>query len=83
MKIEMEPTAQLVQMAGADGRTQICARVWKGRTANGLEVQVLVAQVAARSAADQSELQLALFELHQAPLEQLPPPRAFPLRMVI
>lgn len=76
MKISMESTEQVVEIVGEHTGP---ARVWIGRTENGIEVQVLVARVAITRDADSAEFDRDLIEQHAPP----PTVQAFPLRMVL
>jgi hypothetical protein len=85
MKAEIESTEQVVEVGTGDvgGRGRyVSARVWTGRTARGVPVQMLVLHVAVAKDADSA--QFAEFE---ADLKETPAPRpeamAFPLRMVL
>lgn len=59
MRITIEPTSRIVTVVGKNG-AEIPARVWQGRTGNGLEVAVLVTRVCADRDDDLTELELTL-----------------------
>lgn len=74
MKLDVESTEQLVSIG--EGRV---ARVWVGRTAEGIPVQLLVARVAVPEAQDQSPFLAALVGTHAPP----PVEPAFPRWMLL
>jgi len=55
------------------------ARLWEGRTASGVEVQMLVTRVAANEESDLSEFMRELTEQRKPEFPVL----AFPLRMIL
>ena len=86
MKITIESTSQMVQLWAADNTPRqtpktepILARVWKGHTESGIEVQCLITRIAAPKDANLEQFER---ELNEQPA---PPPeyRAFPLKMII
>jgi hypothetical protein len=58
VKIHIEPTSRIVTVAAGAG--EIPARVWQGRTENGIEITCLVTRIAAHVEADRAELEAAL-----------------------
>lgn len=86
MKITIESTTQIVQLWAADGTPRqipetapILARVWKGYTESGIEVQCLIPRIAAPTDADRTEFERELEEQPAPPPEVL----AFPLKLLI
>jgi hypothetical protein len=66
-QITMWPTQELVTLSSED-----LARVWKGHTPKGVEVRVLVAALASREGADDSELASALESVSNPLVDQKP-----------
>lgn len=85
MKITMESTTQLVEIATGGGGSRaagIPARVWVGTTEQGIPVQVLVTRIAVSVDEQQEAFARELAEQvvrHAAP----PEPAAFPARLVL
>lgn len=76
MKIELEPTAQIVHINGTTA-----ARVWIGTTEHGVEIQAVIARIAVPAAAKEECDRIAEL-LIEAPRPQ-PDHRAFPDRFII
>lgn len=74
MKLILEKTDQIVEVNGH------AARVWLGKTGNGVPVQVLIPRIAVERTEDTSEFERELVE-QGVPLA--PEVRAFPLRLVL
>lgn len=77
MKLTMQPTDQIVTVSRVHG--DIRARVWRGKTERGDEVQVLVTRIAVHNDSDQSQFEAELQEM-PAPQAELP---AFPMRLIL
>jgi hypothetical protein len=75
MRITIESTERIVELNGTP------ARIWEGETAAGVKVVCLVAQIAARTDQDQSELEADLQECHAPPSAD--GVKAFDLRMFL
>ncbi len=75
MKITIESTTQTVHI----GEGGYHARVWKGRTESGIEVQCLIARVAVPIESDQGQFER---ELHATDAPR-PEPAAFPMRIIL
>lgn len=78
MKIEIEPTTKIVDVA-VHGPNAVKARVWQGKTGRGVPVTLLVLRVACDRDEDNSELEREL-------VEQAPPGagvEAWPSRMLL
>jgi hypothetical protein len=74
MKLILESTTQIVEVNGH------AARVWQGKTDNGVPVQVLISRVAVERTEDASEFDRELVE-QDVPID--PAARAFPLRLIL
>jgi hypothetical protein len=77
LTVSISPTRQIIDLVTPTGTVQ--ARVWTGKSAGGVDVQVLVTRIAAHDNADQTELEAELTELPGP----IPDHQAFPLRMVL
>lgn len=75
MTITMHSTDQIVEVQGG-----IRARVWQGKTASGIEVQVLVTRIALHKDSDCSQFER---ELEETPAPKAAGQGAFPLRMIL
>ncbi len=73
MKIEIESTTKIVQL------NNIPARVWVGKTENGIPVHCYITRIAVARDADASEFERELQE-HKPPTAEI---QAIPLRMVL
>jgi hypothetical protein len=74
MQITIENTSRTVEVNG------VPARIWEGKTASGIAVQVLVTRIAVLTETEND------FSQFEAELEETKPPsavQAFPLRMVL
>lgn len=79
MKITIESTTRIVQIATESGSAMVPCRVWEGETDSGIKVQVLVTRIAAAQSDDLSQFARELTEC-RAPSADV---QAFPLRMII
>jgi len=80
MKITLESTDHVIQVAPKPGGNEVRGRVWQGETAAGVPCFAVVALIAADPLADQEEFERDLQE-HAAPKPETV--KAFPLRMVL
>jgi hypothetical protein len=79
MKIILESTSKIVQFSTQRGQRPYEARVWRGHTESGIEIQVLIPRIAVVETENQSQFEEELKEC-KAPM---PEPQAFPMRMLI
>lgn len=79
MKITIESTDQMVTIEAGDGGT-IPARVWRGRTEQGVECQVLVTRIAVPRGADNNAFER---ELQECPPTRAEGPHAYDLHYFI
>lgn len=79
MELTIHSTTKVVAIT-TEGGDMVPARVWEGKTKDGVAVALLVTRVAVDEKADQAAFQKDLEE-HQAPTEAVV--EAFPLRMVL
>jgi hypothetical protein len=79
MKITIESTDRIVELADEAGRVTVLARVWEGETASGIKVQCLVTRIVAGKGEDLSQFARELQET-RAPQAEL---QAFPLRLIL
>ncbi len=79
MRITIENTDQIVTVETREGG-KIPARVWKGRTDQGIECQVLVTRIAVARGDDNSAFER---ELQEHPPARAEGPRAYDLRYFI
>lgn len=73
MKIEIESTSKIVELDG------VPARIWEGKSQNGVKVICFITRIAVENEAEQQEFLNELFE-------QRPPSaaaEAFPLRLIL
>lgn len=77
MQVTLESTTKLVTLI-VDG-TQIPARVWEGRTANGIPCHAFITRIGVAKDADSSEFERDLQE-HAAPTPEI---QAIPLRLIL
>lgn len=75
MKITIENTDQIVTVETADG-SKVPARVWRGRTEQGVECQLLVTRIAVARGDDNSAFER---ELQECPPARVEGPRAYDL----
>lgn len=79
MKITIENTDQIVELL-MNG-SSIPARLWKGKTESGIEVNVMVTRIAIASTEDQAAFQRELQETPTTRAESYA--TIFPLRLVL
>ena len=79
MKITIENTNQIVELI-ANG-TSIPARLWKGETEGGIEVNVLVTRIGVDASEDQAAFQAELQETPTTRVESYA--TIFPLRLIL
>lgn len=79
MRITIENTDQIVSIETRDGSTAP-ARVWRGRTEQGVECQLLVTRIAVARGDDNSAFER---ELQECPPARADGPRAWDLRNFI
>jgi len=80
MKITLESTNRIVQVASGTHTGTVSGRVWQGKTESGIPVAVVITSLAVEAAQDQRQFQQE-FQEHAAP--QPYAAMAFPLRFVI
>jgi hypothetical protein len=80
MKITIESTEEIVEIARTRMDTGVPARVWKGVTESGIVVAVLITRIAVALEADHSQFEKELQET-AAPVADAP--RVFPRRMIL
>lgn len=81
MKITIESTNQIVELATADGRGRIPGRIWEGETASGIKVQCIVTRIAAPLAEDLAEFERELTECR--PPQQEPQAFSISMRLIL
>lgn len=79
MKITIESTSRIVQLARRAGETTVVARVWEGTTESGIKVQALVTRIGAMTTDDLSQFEAEL----QGTRQPTPDVDMFPLRMIL
>lgn len=80
MKITLESTDQIVQYSH-NGGPPCPARLWKGRTENGIAIQAMIPRIAVEETSDLAQFQRELQET-PAPVD-MADIDAFPMRMLI
>ncbi len=77
MQVTLQSTTKIVELS-IDG-ARVPARIWEGRTANGVRVHAYVTRVAVKNTDDVAEFDRDLKE-HAAPSVEV---QAIPLRLVL
>ena len=73
MKITIESTTKIVELNG------VPARIWQGKTENGIEIHCFITRIAVSKAEDTSQFEKELQE-HTPPTSAV---ESYPLRMVL
>lgn len=78
MRITIEPTQRFVEIGGNGGA--VPARVWEGRTEDGIPVYLAVTRLAVRSDYDQEKFQQELVAAKPPSPDAV---RAIPLKLIV
>lgn len=78
MKITIEPTQRFVEISGSGGA--VPARVWEGRTEDGIPVYLAVTRLAVRTDYDQAKFERELVACKPPSPDAI---RAIPLKLIV